>query len=145
MSSKLDRVRGHALPAVTDGELLIWDVTTLTRMFGDDQPMRHRMLETFVREALVQVAAIELAAAAGEFGIAADLAHMLKTAARMVGALRMGQLCEEIESCGLDQAAPACRAAVSGLAAAFASARGEIRPRSCAQVRPSVPLMGNSL
>jgi HPt (histidine-containing phosphotransfer) domain-containing protein len=145
MSSKLDGDSGPALPAVKGSELLIWDVTTLARMFGDDQPMSHRMLEAFVREALVQVAAIELAAAAGEFGNAADLAHMLKTSARMVGALRMGQLCEEIESCGLDQAAPACRAAVSGLAAAFASVRGEIRPRSCAQVRPFAPLMGTSL
>jgi HPt (histidine-containing phosphotransfer) domain-containing protein len=140
MSSKPDSVCAQVLPAVAGCELLIWDVATLGRMFGDDQAMRHRMLTMFVREAWDQVAAIERATASGDLAAAADVAHMLKTSARMVGALRMGQLCEEIESCGLDQSAPACSAAVSGLAAAFASARGEIRPPT--QGRPVTSLRG---
>ena len=143
MSSKPDSVRTQALPAVAGCELLIWDVATLARMFGNDQTMRQRMLTMFLREAWDQVAAIELAAASGDLAVVADRAHMLKTSARMVGALRMGQLCEEIESCGLNRAAPACSAAVSGLAAAFASARGAIG--TPAQGRPVSTLMGAGL
>ncbi len=143
MSSKPDSVFAQALPAVAGCELLIWDITTLGRMFGDDQAMRQRMLTMFLREAWDQVDAIERATASGDLAAVADRAHMLKTSARMVGALRMGQLCEEIESCGLSRAAPACSAAVSGLAAAFASARGEIGPR--AQGRPVSSRRGTGL
>ena len=110
--------------------VLIWDDAALGRLFGGDLPMHHRMLTLFIRDAFAQVAAIERAAAAGETGAAADLAHMLKTSARMVGAMRMGQLCEEIESCGLGNDAQACRAMASGLDAAFTKVRRRVGPRA---------------
>jgi HPt (histidine-containing phosphotransfer) domain-containing protein len=123
MSSKPDASCAPPLPAVASCDLLIWDFTTLGRMFGDDLPMRERMLRLFVHDAGAQVAAIELATAAGEFAAAADLAHMLKTSARMVGALRMGELCEQIEGAGSCGKGPACSALAAGLEAAFCSAR----------------------
>ena len=108
-----------------------------------DKDVFDNLANTFVQPTDAEVDAIERATASGDLAAVADRAHMLKTSARMVGALRMGQLCEEIESCGLCRAAPACSAAVSGLAAAFASARGEIGPR--AQGRPVSSRRGTGL
>jgi len=106
--------------------LPIWDVGTLRNVVGDDLPMQGRMLKLFLREALEQVPAIERAAAGGEMARTADLAHLLKASARMVGALRMGLLCEAIETAGDDRELANCCAAVQGLAAAFSAAQLQI-------------------
>jgi two-component system sensor histidine kinase/response regulator len=79
-------------------ELLAWDATTLTKMVGNDGVMHRRMLSLFLRDAVKQVPAIERAVTQGDLSGAAQLAHILKTSTRMVGALQMGQLCEEIET-----------------------------------------------
>jgi HPt (histidine-containing phosphotransfer) domain-containing protein len=134
MSIKPDVSCRLALPAVAICDLLIWDFTTLGRLFGDDQPMQERMLCLFVHDAGLQVAAIGLATAAGEFAAAAELAHMLKTSARLVGALRMGELCEQIEGAGSCGKGPACSALAAGLEAAFCSARSQMNQATPAAV-----------
>jgi HPt (histidine-containing phosphotransfer) domain-containing protein len=116
-------------------ELLAWDPTTLNKMVGNDAAMHYRMLTLFLRDAAKQVPAIELAAAQGEMLKAAQVAHVLKTSTRMVGALQMGQLCEAIETAGDAQQDLLCRALVSQLAITFANVQEKI----CAQMLAAGP------
>ena len=116
-------------------ELLVWDTTTLKKMVGNDAAMHHRMLTMFLRDASKQVPAIELAAAQGELFMAAHVAHVLKTSARMVGALQMGQLCEAIETAGDANQDLHCSALVSRLAQTFFNVQEII----CAQMLAAGP------
>jgi HPt (histidine-containing phosphotransfer) domain-containing protein len=117
-------------------DLPVWDIGTLRGMVGDDVPMQSRMLTLFLREAGKQVPAIEHAAAGGDLVLAADLAHVLKTSARMVGALRMGLICEQIETAGDAQESATCCAGVQLLSAAFFNAQLEIRTQTVVPVSP---------
>lgn len=116
-------------------EFLVWDSTTLRKMVGNDAAMHHRMLTLFLRDAMKQVPAIELAATEGNLSQVAHLAHVLKTSTRMVGALQMGQLCEEIETTSEACENPRCCALASRLALAFFSVQEII----CAQMRAAGP------
>ena len=107
----------------TPGELPMWDATTLGQMVGDNPAMHRHLLEQFLVSAEKQVAAIVLSIDAGEFSAAADVAHALKSASRMVGALQLGELCEQIETAGSDGEGPACRLISQDLAPILAQAR----------------------
>ena len=113
----------------------VWDTTTLHKMVGNDAAMHHRMLTLFLRDAEHQVPAIEVAASSGNLTLAAHLAHVLKTSTRMVGALQMGQLCEEIETAGDANEAPLCGTLASRLVNAFSSVKKTVQ----AQMQASTP------
>jgi HPt (histidine-containing phosphotransfer) domain-containing protein len=72
----------------------------LELLIGDNPTMHHRVLERFLVNSQEQVGAIILAAGVGDLSAAIDVAKTLKTASRMVGALRLGELCESIETAG---------------------------------------------
>ena len=103
-----------------------WDASTLGQMVGDDSATHKRLLERFLVNAQKQVAAIVLAAGAGDFNEAADLAHSLKSASRMVGALRLGDLCEQIETSGSSDDGAACLPLCQALEPTFGPARDRI-------------------
>ena len=105
----------------------VWDAATLPRMVGHDAVLHARMLELFVRDAQSQIDAIEHAAGAGELVLVAGAAHTLKTSARMVGALRMGHLCEDIETAADAGNAALFRSLVSGLADSYQRTQEHIR------------------
>jgi HPt (histidine-containing phosphotransfer) domain-containing protein len=105
----------------------VWNPATLNDLVGDNPAMHKRLLETFLVNADKQVAAIEVAATAGDVSEAAGIAHTLKSAARSVGALALGELCQSIETSGKAGDAPACTRLAQGLAAAFAAAALAIR------------------
>ncbi len=105
----------------------VWDAATLPRMVGHDAALHARMLELFLRDAPGQIDAIKHAAEAGDLLLAAGAAHTLKTSARMVGALRMGLLCEDIETAADTAEAAQCRTLISGLADSYQRARAYIR------------------
>lgn len=107
-------------------EMPVWDAHTLEEMVGDSPEMQARLLKIFLADARKQVVSIELAVIAGDLRMTADVAHALKSAARMVGALQMGELCEEIETLGAGNDAPACYALVKGLDAVFLAAQDKI-------------------
>lgn len=113
-------------PAVTP--LPVWDALTLIRMVGQDDAMHRRMFTLFLRDAPGQIRTIEEAAAVGNCALAADVAHMLKTSTRMVGALQMGQLCDEIETAACAAQASICQALVAGLSNSYISAQERIGP-----------------
>jgi CheY-like chemotaxis protein/HPt (histidine-containing phosphotransfer) domain-containing protein len=105
-------------------ELPVWDATTLGQLVGDNPLMHRRWLGKFVINAERQVVVMADALAAGEFNAAADEAHSLKSAARMVGALRFGELCEAIETAGSAGDGPVCIALSQELGPALAIVKG---------------------
>jgi HPt (histidine-containing phosphotransfer) domain-containing protein len=67
---------------------------------GDNPAMQRRLLEKFLVNAQTQVTDIGRAAEADEWATVSSLAHTLKSAARSVGALRLGELGEALETAG---------------------------------------------
>ena len=84
----------------SSNELDIWDATALTRMMGDNPVMQRRLLEKFLIRAQEQVDALLNAAATGDAATVGSAAHSLKSAARTVGAMQLGELCLEMEKAG---------------------------------------------
>ena len=110
-----DTVPGQLLPA--------WDAHTLSETVGDNPDMHRRFLERYLGNADKQVVDIMVATAAGELSAASEVAHSLKSSSGMVGALRLAELCEQIETAGCAGDGPACRSLSDGLALTLAQAR----------------------
>jgi PAS domain S-box-containing protein len=104
-----------------------WNPTTLHGLMGNNPAIHRRVLDKFLKNAEGQVAAIDAAMGDSNFKEAADLAHALKSAARSVGALALGELCQEIETSGRAGNAAECTAHAHGLAKAFALAQQAIQ------------------
>jgi HPt (histidine-containing phosphotransfer) domain-containing protein len=58
------------------------------------------LLEKFLKNADKQVADILSASAVGDVNTLTGIAHTLKSAARSVGALALGELCQALETAG---------------------------------------------
>jgi hypothetical protein len=101
-----------------------WNPATLTELVGDNPGVHKRLLEK------KQVAAIIAAAGSDDSTALADVAHPLKSSARSVGALRLGELCQRLETAGRAGDVLTCRSLTDGLAAAFAGVAAEIDGRS---------------
>ena len=102
------------------GSLAIWDATTLPGLVGDNPAMQRRLLDKFLVNAQVQLAAIGEAALARDSAALAGVAHTLKSAARSVGALHLGELCQTLETAGLAGDATSCSAVATELPQALA-------------------------
>lgn len=76
------------------------DVNVLKELVGDDEAMIREFLHDFRDSALQIAAALRSAYAAADAAGAASLAHKLKSSARTVGAMALGELCAEIERVG---------------------------------------------
>jgi len=74
----------------------------------------------------VQITKILAAAQNGDTPSLTSLAHTLKSAARTVGALALGELCQQIEQAGQKGDAKTCQALVLGLEDVFANAASMI-------------------
>jgi CheY-like chemotaxis protein/HPt (histidine-containing phosphotransfer) domain-containing protein len=106
---------------------VVWDATVLPKMVGNNPAMQRRLLDKFILSAADQVTRIGTAAATGDFATIADVAHSLKSAARTVGALQLGNLCEELEDTRRSGDARLVQTLNEQLPTAFAAASGEIR------------------
>jgi CheY-like chemotaxis protein/HPt (histidine-containing phosphotransfer) domain-containing protein/anti-sigma regulatory factor (Ser/Thr protein kinase) len=104
-----------------------WSAATLTELVGDNPAMHRRLLDKFLINATVQVTEITAAAAASDTTTLAGIAHTLKSAARSVGALALGELCQRLETAGRAGDANQCSALAAGLAEEFAAASTAIR------------------
>jgi PAS domain S-box-containing protein len=112
-----------ALPEpVVPGSLPVWDATTLTQILGDDTAMQRHLMDKFLVSVPSQLAAIAVAHASGDLARLADLAHTLKTGARTMGALLLGELCEQLDSAGSDGDALACTTLMAALPSAWTAA-----------------------
>jgi PAS domain S-box-containing protein len=76
------------------------DVNVLKELVGDDAVVITGFLHDFRESALTLGATIKAAAEAGQTGAAGAAAHKLKSSSRSMGALGLGDLCEQIEHAG---------------------------------------------
>jgi PAS domain S-box-containing protein len=105
----------------------LWDATVLPRMVGDNPAMHRRLLEKFLLTTNEQVTRIVAAAAIEDTATAGNIAHALKSAARTVGALQLGDLCMELETAGKAGDVILCSALIKQLPATFAGAAAAIQ------------------
>ncbi|MDX8400457.1 MAG: response regulator, partial [Gallionellaceae bacterium] len=108
-----------AIEEVQSDCLVTWDATTLPRLMGDNPVMHERLLGKFLISAQAQIAAMDSAAANTEINRVADVAHKLKSAARTVGAIQLGELCQQIETTGRDGDSHICVTLVGTLNETF--------------------------
>ena len=114
-------------PKETPELVVAWAPDTLETMVGNNPNLHHNLLERFLSNAQGQVSAIVLAIAACDLDSAIDVAHTLKSASRMVGALRLGELCEAIETAGDTGELSHCQRLCEGLAGLFLEAKAHIK------------------
>ena len=76
------------------------DVTVLKKLVGDDEEIIRDFLHDFRISAAKIAVELRTACAAGQAAAAGALAHKLKSSARSVGALALGELCAEMEQAG---------------------------------------------
>ncbi len=76
------------------------EVNVLKALVGDDEAMIREFLHDFRLSATKIAVELRAACAAGQAEAAGALAHKLKSSARSVGALALGELCAEMEQAG---------------------------------------------
>jgi HPt (histidine-containing phosphotransfer) domain-containing protein len=117
---------------ISDSNTLpVWDPNTLVELVGDDPAMLRDLLEAFLHSAEKQTAEIAAAAVANDTTTITGVAHTLKSAARSVGALALGELCQSLETEGRTVALPDWEAMVRPLGASYAAAAEKIRTHLC--------------
>ncbi|MEI8158931.1 MAG: PAS domain-containing protein [Burkholderiales bacterium] len=117
-----DSARPERAKTVDDDTLAIWNQDTLNDLVGDNPVMHKRLLEKFLANATEQVAGLGPSTAAGTLSEVAGVAHTLKSAARSVGALALGELCQQLETAGNAGDEATCSALAQSLAQAFDAA-----------------------
>jgi PAS domain S-box-containing protein len=115
-----------AAAAADDARFPLWTPATLAELVGDNPVMHRRLLGKFLLNATTQVAEIAVAAAANDTATLAGVAHTLKSSARSMGALRLGELCQRLETAGRAGDAPTCSNLAAGLEATFNATAPEI-------------------
>jgi CheY-like chemotaxis protein len=76
----------------------VWDAQALARTLGhSDTAVHDRLLQRFLRHASQQLHAMQSHCQADEIQAVCALAHNIKSAARTVGAVRVGELCSALE------------------------------------------------
>ena len=106
--------------------LAIWNPATLTEMIGPNPVMQRRLLQNFLPSAGDQCRQIGEAMKVGDLTALAAVAHKLKSAARSIGALALGEHCQCLETAGKAGDLAACSAMTPGLAGALAAAKQRI-------------------
>ena len=99
--------------------LVMWDITALVQTVGDNTETHQRLLNKFLLGASVQAAEISTAVNNGAWMQAADVAHKLKSSARAVGAMQLGQHCAALEAAGRASDSGRCIAIASELQHSF--------------------------
>lgn len=97
----------------------IWDIQLLIQCVGDNVGVHRELLNRFQSGARTQAAGIASLAGAGNYKGAGEVAHKLKSSARTVGAMRLGQWCELVEKSGNEGHAALCLEQAQELASVF--------------------------
>lgn len=84
----------------TIGTSIPVDVNVLKALVGDDEATIRDFLNSFRLNSKIVAAELRTACTAGQTSAAGALAHKLKSSARSVGALALGELCAEMEQAG---------------------------------------------
>jgi len=103
-------------------DVRIWDIEILGDIVGDNPALQRRLLSRFLVTGKEQLAAMQRDAENADLQALGDKAHALKSAARSVGALVLGELCEAIETAGHAGDAVTCLRLAAKLPRDFADA-----------------------
>ncbi len=101
-SLALPRVSGQKSDGLQRGGDVAVDVNVLRALIGDDEAMIREFLHDFCLSAAKIAVELRTAYAAGQAAVAGAHAHKLKSSARSVGALVLGELCAVMEKAGKD-------------------------------------------
>ncbi len=112
--------------AIDFESLSVWDANMLHLTVGDDPATHRRLLNKFLVSARTQVAAIMQAADGAIWDSAADISHKLKSAARTVGAMRLGAYCEALEKSGKAADTSPCKSLADALQKTFVQTNSAI-------------------
>lgn len=111
-------------------------------MISHEPSVQQRLLKLFLVNAQQQRDAITAAAEQEDFSTLTTQAHTLKSAARSMGAMAVGALCQQLESASNTHNLPCCQSLAQALPAALAQAQARIEHHlaSCdATEAPSSP------
>ncbi|MCU0870007.1 MAG: Hpt domain-containing protein, partial [Burkholderiales bacterium] len=115
--------------AAPDSALPTLDLTVLRQLVGGDETAVRELVDAFAESSPAQVAALAAALGAGDRAQVASLAHRLKSAARSVGALALGDLCALIEADAREPRARALQHWAGSLESAFDAVLDHMRTR----------------
>ncbi len=101
----LDDAPSPVQPAAPNA-LPVWDPSAFREILGEDADLQRQIIGRFLSSAPQQLSAMAAAHASGDLALLADLAHSLKSGARTVGAMQLGDLCEQLDNAGSDGDAP---------------------------------------
>jgi PAS domain S-box-containing protein len=97
MSSEPSVLAEPSINADIDDRLPVLDVSELEKYVGPDQEMQHTMLEHFIGPSEVTFMGLKQALEVDDHDQVRELAHKLKSAAKLIGAFRLSSLCERLE------------------------------------------------
>ena len=105
----------------------VWQASSLADLVGDNPGMHQRLLKKFLLNTQRQLAQIDTAVQTNDISTLVGVAHALKSAARTVGALALGELCQQLETAGQNAQDQICLALAADLPAAMARVEVEIK------------------
>jgi HPt (histidine-containing phosphotransfer) domain-containing protein len=125
------RARLSATPTQTEPQdgvhtLAVWDIRRLVAAVGDNPQIHRKLLGKFQVSARELVGTMGEAVAAQRWKDAGAVAHKLKSSARAVGALRLGEWCHRLERAGFELDGATCTSLIALLEPAFAEADASI-------------------
>lgn len=97
LARETDKSPQQRVPAVTLGKAIPINHAALARVSGGDAALEQNIFKEFQRVNHQDVAQLELAVQAGDTAKVTRLAHLIKGACAMVGAMHLGSLCERME------------------------------------------------
>ena len=107
--------------------LPVWNPATLRQLVGDRPTVHQRLLHKFLVSTEQQIEQLELAAKSGQEKTLSSMAHALKSGARSVGAMALGELCHNLNGAASAGDGPLYRQLASELRATFELAAVRIR------------------
>ena len=105
----------------------VLDADMLTQIVGDDRNVQQSLIQKYLLNAREQAERLRTAITGGDSAEAGRIAHSLKSNARTVGAMRLGDLCERLEHAGKAGNLSRLRSELGGFDSAFEMANKAIR------------------
>ena len=100
-----------------------WDPQAIVKLLGNNLDRNQRLLAKFLVAATDTVSAMHQALAGGHMTELTRLAHGLKSSARSVGALALGEQCAALEKAGSSVDPSGCKALLSVVDARLGTAK----------------------
>lgn len=100
IGARCHSVATAAVPASDKAKAPV-DLAVLTRTIGNDRTLFADFLDAFSASAAEAMRGIDIAVATGDRGRINTLAHQLKSSARAIGAIALGEHCEALEAAAL--------------------------------------------